>query len=240
MHEGATSLSLGLRGNPAASEEIMVARELALCRLTGCRTHIAHVSTKRAVDLIRAAKAEGLAISAEVTPHHLIFTDSACAGLDSCHKMAPPLRSETDRLACIQGLADGTIDCIASDHAPHGAIDKQVPWPEAACGVIGLETSMAATLALVHEGAVPLKRWVEAMTSAPSSVMSLPHGSLKAGQIADLTLIDPDCSWTYQSKDGASASHNSPFEGKKFRGVVVATIVGGRLVYDGYARRTRS
>lgn len=241
MNEGPMSAELGLKGNPAEGEEIMVAREIALSRLTGCAVHIAHVSTARAVRMIREAKKEGVRVTAEVTPHHLTLTDRACASWDTHHKMAPPLRSEADQAACLEGLADGTIDCIASDHAPHGCEDKKVPWPEAACGVIGLETSVAATYALVVKKKIGLRRWIEALTSAPAKILGIPHGSLRVGSAADLVVFDPAARWKYSAKtEGASLSANSPFEGWSFEGRIVGTYVNGQKVFHEPTWRPRS
>lgn len=240
MNEGAVSAELGLRGNPPEGEEIMVAREIALARLTGCAVHIAHVSSARAIKLIREAKREGLKITCEVTPHHLVLTDRACASWDTSHKMAPPLRTESDQEACVTALADGTIDCIASDHAPHGCQDKQVPWPEAACGIVGLETSAAVTFALVQKKKLTLKRWIEALTIAPSKILGIPHGTLAVGAAADVVILDPKAPWEYRAREGQSRSSNSPFEGWAFEGRVVATIVSGRKVFHEPTWRPRT
>jgi dihydroorotase len=233
INESALSNELGLRGNPAAAEEIMVAREIALCRLTGCPVHIAHVSTAVALEHVRRAKEDGLPVTAEATPHHLTLDERAVRSYDTCCKMAPPLRGEEDVEALREAVASGLVDMIATDHAPHGLVDKAVEFDQAANGIIGLQTALALTLQLVHEGVIPLKRWVDAFTAAPAKLLALPYGTLKPGRAADVTVLDPEAKWTLNADALESKSHNTPFLGWKLRGRARATIVGGRLVYEG-------
>lgn len=232
MNEGALSNELGLRGNPAAAEEILVAREIALCRLTHCPVHIAHISTALGLELVRRAKEEGLPITAEVSPHHLTLTEDAIRTYDTHCKMAPPLRTREDVQALRKGLAAGIIDVIATDHAPHAEVDKAVEFDQAANGIIGLQSALSLTLGLVHQGELPLKRWVEAFTSAPAKLLGIPHGTLKKGTAADVTVLAADQEWTLTEEKIYSKSRNSPFLGKKLKGQVRATVVGGRVVYE--------
>ncbi|MEN9724000.1 MAG: Dihydroorotase [Pseudomonadota bacterium] len=234
MHEGSHSFALGLRGNPAASEEIMVAREIALARLTGARVHIAHLSTRLALEHLRRAKSEGLPITAEVTPHHLTLDDGAVLGYQTFCKMAPPLRSSEDVEAMIQGLADGMIDMIATDHAPHSPLEKQAPFAQAPNGIIGLQTVVPVTLSLVRNGRVSLFRWLDALTSAPARMLGIPHGTLAIGREADLCVIDPQRRWKFDSAQNASKSLNSPLldsARSEMQGQVVETWVGGKQVF---------
>jgi dihydroorotase len=236
VNEGPHSFCLGLPGNPAASEEIMVAREIALCRLTGARVHIAHLSTKLALDHVRRAKAEGLPITAEVTPHHLLLDDSAVLGYDTYCKMAPPLRARTDVEALIDGLSDGTIDLIATDHAPHSVLEKSAPFAQTPNGIIGIQTVVPLTLELVRTGRLPLMRWLESLTSAPARVLGIPHGTLSPGSSADLCVIDPELRWEFTPASNASRSRNSPHlagSGRsKLVGRVEQTFVGGKAVFS--------
>jgi dihydroorotase len=232
MNEGPVSTELGLRGNPAAAEEIIVAREIALCRLTGARVHIAHLSTAVALEHVRRAKSDGLPITCEVTPHHLSLTDDAVRGYDTCCKMRPPLRSKADIEALIGGLADGTIDMIATDHAPHGEIDKEVEFDRAANGIIGLQTATAITYELVDRGRVPLERWVDALTARPAKLIGVPHGTLKVGAAADVVVFDPKAEWKFDGAGNRSKSDNSPYLGRSFRGRVETTLLAGRTVYE--------
>lgn len=231
MNEGPLSSELGLRGNPDTAEEIMIFREIALARLTGCPVHIAHITTRLGMEQVRRAKEEGLPVTAEVCPHHLALTDEAIRGYDTNFKMAPPLRAETDRQSLIEGLAEGVIDMIATDHAPHGFVDKAVEFDHAACGVIGVESAVPVTLKLVHEGKVPLHRWVESLTVAPARLLGVEAGTLSPGAPADITLIDPDQEWVLGESDLHGKSRNCPFLGWKLQGRAVRTIVGGRVVY---------
>jgi dihydroorotase len=232
MNEGPLSNALGLRGNPAAAEEILVAREIALCRLTKTPVHIAHISTEVALEHVLRAKEAGLPVTAEVTPHHLTLSDGAVSTYDTCCKMAPPLRSERDVQAVRKALASGLIDLIATDHAPHGLIDKAVEFDQAANGIIGLQSALPLTLKLVHDGIMTPKRWVEALTIAPAKLLSLPYGRLALGSPADVTVLDPEFSWKLTSEEIRSKSHNSPFLNWTLKGRVRATVVEGRVVYS--------
>jgi dihydroorotase len=232
MNEGVTALRLGLRGIPAAAEDVMVARDVALARLTGGRLHVAHVSTAGAVALVRAAKAEGLPVTAEVTPHHLFLTEEAVAGYGTNAKMAPPLRARADVDALRAALADGTIDAIATDHAPHHHDEKEVEFDQAANGVVGLETALPLALRLVAEGVLPLPALVARMTTGPARILGLPAGTLAPGAPADLTLVDPERRWRVDARAFRSKSRNTPFDGWEMTGRAVAVLVDGRLVHD--------
>lgn len=233
MHEGRISLLLGLKGMPALAEEIDVVRDLLLAKDTGAQIHIAHVSTKGAVEAIREAKNEGINVTCEVAPHHFTLIDRSVEGYDTNTKMAPPLRSEEHLEAVINGIKDGTIDAIASDHAPHHADEKELEYDRAPFGIIGLETSLGLALTeLVHKGIIDLERLVELCSTNPAKILGLEgRGTLSAGSVADITILDPDLEWTYINSDSRSKSRNSPFDGRKFLGAAVATIVGGRIVY---------
>ena len=233
MHEGRISLLLGLKGMPALAEEIDVVRDLLLAKDTGAQIHIAHLSTKGAVEAIREAKNEGINVTCEVAPHHFTLTDRSVEGYDTNTKMAPPLRSEEHLEAVINGIKDGTIDAIASDHAPHHADEKELEYDRAPFGIIGLETSLGLALTeLVHKGIIGLERLVELCSTNPAKILGLEgRGTLSAGSVADITILDPDLEWTYINSDSRSKSRNSPFDGRKFLGAAVATIVGGRIVY---------
>jgi dihydroorotase len=223
MHEGRTSLELGLWGIPAATEEIMVFRDLALARLTGGKLHIAHVSTAGAVALIRQAKAAGLAVSAETAPHYFTLTDEAVKGYDTNAKVNPPLRSAADVVAIKAGLADGTLDAVACDHAPHSTMEKDVEFGAAAFGLIGLETSLGLSLGLVHEGVLSLSQLVEKMSTNPARILGVP---------GDVTLIDLNREWTVDVTIFASKSRNCPFHGWTLKGRAVMTILGGKVVWQ--------
>jgi dihydroorotase len=232
MNEGVTSLRLGLRGIPAAAEHVMVGRDIALARLTGGRLHIAHVSTAGSVALIRDAKAQGLGVTAEVTPHHLFLTEEAVEGYGTHAKMAPPLRTRDDIEALRTGLADGTIDAIATDHAPHHHDEKEVEFDQAANGVVGLETALPLVLRLAAEGVVSLPRLIACMTTSPAAILKLPAGTLAAGVASDVTLIDPERRWRVEARAFRSKARNTPFEGWEMAGRAVAVFVGGKLVHD--------
>lgn len=231
MNEGVLSNQLGLRGNPGAAEEILVARDIALCRLTRAPLHIAHISTKVGLEHVRRAKEEGLPVTAEVTPHHLTLTEESLRTYDTHFKMAPPLRTQADVEALRQGLKEGVIDLIATDHAPHGLIDKAVEFDCAANGIIGLQTSIPLTLRLVREGLLTPLQWVKAMSLNPARLLSLPLGTLRIGADADITLISPDEEWIFTEEAVVSKSKNSPFLGWKLKGVTLATLIQGRAVY---------
>ena len=232
MNEGAVSTRIGIRGQPACAESAMVARDLEIVEWTGARYHVAHVSTARTVALIRDAKRRGLPVTCEVTPHHLTLTDDACASYDTHAKCNPPLRTAADQAALRAGLADGTIDAIATDHAPHAAIEKDVEFEQAAFGVIGLETALPLSLELVRAGVVSPSRLVALLSSQPATVLNLPGGSLAPGLPADVTVLDPTAAWTVDPDGGLSKSRNTPFAGHRMEGRAVLTIVGGRIAYE--------
>ena len=246
MHEGSVATRLGLPGVPAAAEVVMVQRDLLLAESTGAHLHVAHVSASGSIRAIRDAKARGVRVTAEGTPHHFTLTDEAVAGVpvagrltgpagepyDTHAKMYPPLRGESDRQAVVGALADGTLDAIATDHAPHGALDKQVEFDRAANGIVGLETSLALTLALVRNGELSLMRAVELLTSGPAKALKLPAGTLAVGALADIVLVDADRSWKVDPSKFHSKGRNTPFAGWTLKGLVRRTYVGGRLVHD--------
>ncbi len=233
MHEGRVSLLLGLKGMPALAEDIDAVRDIALSLDTGAHVHIAHVSTKGAVEAVRRAKNEHINVTCEVTPHHFTLTDRAVEGYDTNTKMSPPLRSEEHLEAIIEGLRDGTIDAIATDHAPHHADEKALEYDRAPMGITGLETSLGLTFQqLICKGVIDLVRLVELCSTNPARIFNLEHrGTLRPGSIADVTIIDPELQWTYLNSESRSRSRNSPFDGWQFTGGCVATIVGGRVVY---------
>jgi dihydroorotase len=226
------SVRLGLRGIPSAAEEVMLARDIALTELTGGRLHVAHISTVGSVALVRDAKARGLRVTAEVTPHHLFLTEEAVQGYGTNAKMAPPLRTQADVAAVRAGLADGTIDAIATDHAPHHDDEKAVEFEQAANGIVGLETALPLALRLVSEGVCDLPTLVARMTVGPAQVLGLPAGTLAPGAAADITLVDPERRWRVEARRFRSKSRNTPFEGWEMTGRAVAVFVGGRLVHD--------
>lgn len=230
MHEGYHSCCLGLRGIPAESEEIMVARDIALARLTGGRVHFAHLSTRYALEHVRRAKSEGLKVTCEVTPHHLSFKDEDVSSYDSNFKMAPPLRTAEDIAALKSALSDGTIDCIATDHAPHAPRDKSVLFEFAANGVVGLETAWSVGLGLVNDGVVTIEQLVELMAVRPAKVIGVDAGVLRDGGPADFFLTDLNETHVLSADDLKSKSKNSPFIGRSLRGIVKATYVAGAKV----------
>ncbi len=234
MHEGHYSTLLGLSGIPSAAEEVHVARNAILSELTGTPSHIAHISTLGSVRIVREAKARGVPITAEVTPHHFTLNDACVATYDANYKMNPPLRSEEDRLALLEGLRDGTIDCIVTDHAPHAYNDKQVEFPLAAFGVIGLETAVSLALnELLHKNVLSLPQLVEKISLAPARILNLEKkGSLKPGMDGDVTIFDPDAKVTVNPDEFASKSRNTPFGGWQLTGAPVATIVAGHVVWN--------
>lgn len=232
MNEGLISRELGWKGNPAASEEIMVAREIALSRLTRCAVHIAHISTQEGLEHVRRARDAGLPVTAEATPHHLLFTEKEMRSKSTNFKMAPPLRRDEDVQALRDALSSGLIDMIATDHAPHGVIDKNMEFDKAANGIIGLQTAVPSTLQLVFDGIVSRMRWVESLTVQPAKMIGQKLGTLAIGADADITLIAPDKKWMFTSREIQSKSHNSPFVDKEFQSKVFATIVQGKVVYQ--------
>jgi dihydroorotase len=232
MHEGRVSTELGLRGIPAQAEDLMVARDIALAELTGGRLHIAHVSTAGAVRLVHDAKARGLRVTAEVTPHHLFLTDEAVRGYDPNTKMYPPLRTAVDVEALRQALKDGTIDAIATDHAPHDLADKEVEFDQAPVGIIGLETSLPLTLRLVNEGVLTLTEAIAKLTWGPSQVFGLAKGTLQVGADADVTLVDTQTEYVVDRREFRSKARNSPFHGWTLKGRAVMTLCAGKVVYS--------
>jgi dihydroorotase len=232
VHEGAHATCCGLPGSPAEAETVMVARDIELARLTGGHLHVAHVSAARSVELIRQAKAAGIRVTAEVTPHHLALTDEVIRGYDTNTKMAPPLRSAADREVLIEGLADGTLDCVATDHAPHAVHEKDVEYTAAAFGVIGLETALPIALELVRQERLAALDAIARMASGPARVFGLRGGTLEIGAPADLALIDPERVWKLDPQRIASRSQNSAFLGRELRGRARCTWVGGELVHD--------
>jgi dihydroorotase len=232
MNEGPTSVRLGLRGVPAAAEETMVARDVSLAELSGGKLHLAHLSTAGAVALVRDARRRGLAVSAEATPHHLFLTEDAVEGYNTNAKMNPPLRGEGDVEALRQGLRDGTVEVIASDHAPHHADEKEVEFDLANFGVIGLETALPLALRLIGEADIPRQRLVRALTAGPARILGVERGTLTPGAVADVTVIDPQAEWVYRAAEGHSKSRNSPFDGWPMKGRARYTIVAGRIVWE--------
>lgn len=233
MHEGLMSTRLGLRGIPAASEAVIVARDILLAELTGGHYHVAHVSTAEAIRLIREAKAKGLPVTCEVAPHHFALSDEAVAGFDPNTKMSPPLRSGRHLEAVRAALADGTVDAIATDHAPHVIQDKEVEFDYAANGIVGLETAFGLTVTtLVEGGVLSLPQAIALLTCRPAALFRLPKGTLAVGADADVVILDPGREWTVDVKRFASKSRNSPFDGWKLRGQVLATLLGGKLVWE--------
>ena len=232
MHEGAVSTKLGLRGWPRVAEDIIVARDVLLAEYVRAKYHVAHVSTLGAVRILREAKSRGIAVTAEVTPHHLLLTDASLLGYDTACKVNPPLREQADVDALRAALADGTIDCIATDHAPHGALDKNCELSAAAPGMIGLELCVPLLLALVHDGVLPLSRFVEALTSAPAKIAALDAPRIRDGARADLVLVDPNEVWTIDAARLRSKSRNTPFLGREVKGRVRMTVVGGAIAFE--------
>ena len=232
MHEGDCALRLGLRGIPALAEELPVTRNVVMAALAGGHIHLAHLSTRGALEVVRRAKRAGVRVTCEVTPHHFTLTDEACREYDTRAKMNPPLRTADDVTALVEGLADGTVDAIASDHAPHTPTEKQADFESAPFGVIGLETAVALALdKLFHASKITLPRLVELFSANPARILGVEGGQLKVGAPADLTVLDLERKWTYRAAEGVSKSRNSPFDGWSFRGAAAATIVAGVLVF---------
>lgn len=232
MHEGLVSMVLGLKGMPAAGEEVMIGRDIALAEVTGGRLHVMHLSTAGGVELVRQAKRRGIAVTSEATPHHFTLTDECLRRFDSNYKMSPPLRTAADVDAILEGLADGTIDCIATDHAPHALEKKMLELDRAPFGILGLETAVGLCITrLVIPGRLDWPRLVEAMSTLPSKILGIDRGTLAVGAIADVTLIDPALTWEVDASTFRSKSVNTPFHGWQLTGRAVATIVGGRIKY---------
>jgi dihydroorotase len=232
MNEGLVSTALGLAGIPAAAEEVMVARNILLAQLTGARLHLPHVSTAGSVRMVREAKARGIRVTAEACPHHFTLTEEAVRGFKTEAKMNPPLRTWPDVQALKEGLKDGTIDVIATDHAPHATQDKEQDFATAPFGIVGLETALPLTLTLVEEGILSLEAAVAKLTSSPAQLFKLPKGTLAAGADADVVIVDPETSWEVDPSRFHSKSRNTPFGGWKVKGRAITTIVAGRVVYE--------
>ncbi len=235
MHEGAVSTKLGLRGWPRVAEDIIVARDVLLAEYTGARYHVAHVSTYGAVRILREAKHRGIAVTAEVTPHHLLLTHERVLGYDTACKVNPPLREDEDVEALRGALADGTIDCIATDHAPHSTLEKDCEFSEAAPGMIGLELCVPLLLGLVKQGAFPLARFVDALTAAPAKIVGLERPTLREGARADLVLIDPHAKYVIDPSRMRTKSRNTPFTGTAVEGRVALTVAGGQIIHEAFA-----
>ena len=246
MHEGWVSNRLGVKGVPASAESVMVARDISLAELTGGRLHLAHVSTAESVELVRLAKRRGVDVTCEVTPHHLTLTDETLLGsvdtgkefdplspsaYDTRAKVNPPLRARADVEAMVEALGDGTVDLIATDHAPHGPAEKLTTLDEAAFGISVLETALGSLMSLVHDGALTLPALIERLTAAPARFLGADLGTLKRGSPADVTIFDPDAEWTVDAGRFASKGKNTPLDGTKLRGRVTATLAGGRVVH---------
>jgi dihydroorotase len=235
MNEGEVATRLGLRGQPPSAESSMVARDLELCTWTGARYHVAHMSTARTVELIADAKRRGMPVSCEVTPHHLALTDAACCSYDTNTKVAPPLRSEADVGALKQAIADGIVDAIATDHAPHSDVEKELEYDHAAFGMVGLETALPILMGLCDEGALDVPRMIELLTSRPAACFGLDRegvGSLALGAPADVVVLDLDRRWTIDRAAFRSKARNTPFHGRSVRGRALLTLVGGKVVHD--------
>lgn len=233
MNESIVSTKLGLKGIPAAAEEIIICRDINLARLTGAHLHVGHVSTKRGVQLIEEAKRSGVHVTCEVTPHHFSLTDESLNAYDTNYKMCPPLRTAQDVAAIQDALKKGfVIDAIATDHAPHGIIDKELEFDKAAWGIIGFETALPLSLNLVRDGHLTLTQMIELLSHRPSQVFHLPGGSLAVGSVADVVIFDPEKEWILTKETIVSKSKNSPFINTKLKGKVIKTIVGGMVKYD--------
>jgi dihydroorotase len=233
MHEGLQSVRLGLRGIPSCSEDVMVARDILLAEVTGARYHVAHISSRNSVAMAAFAKARGLPVTCEATPHHIALCDQDVITYDSNYKMKPPLRSAADVGAVTDGIVSGAIDVLATDHAPHAGSEKMQEFEKCPFGITGLETALGISLqTLVHSGKISMMRLVELYTINPARVMSLDKGRLAAGNVADVTIFDPESMWTYDVNKSYSKSRNSPFDGHQFRGGPVTTIVNGMVVWN--------
>jgi dihydroorotase len=236
MHEGGVSTRLGLRGWPRVAEDIIVARDVLLAEYVRAKYHVAHVSTLGSVRILREAKSRGVAVTAEVTPHHLLLTDQKLIGYDTACKVNPPLRETEDLVALREALADGTIDCIATDHAPHSPLEKDCELSEAAPGMIGLELCLPLMLGLVEQGKLPLGRMVDALTRAPARIVGLGTPTIAEGAAANLTLVDPKREWKVEPERLRTKSKNTPFLGHTMKGLVLATIVSGSIAFDAQAK----
>jgi dihydroorotase len=233
MHEGRTSVGRGVRGIPAASEDVMVARDILLSELTGAKLHVAHISTHNSVKMVGFAKTRGLPVTCEATPHHFTLRDEDTLPYDSNFKMKPPLRATRDVCAVTDGVVSGAVDAIATDHAPHAGDDKMQEFERCPFGITGLETAIGVTLdALVHTGRIPLMRMIALFTTGPAAVLSMSRGRLATGSPADVTVLDPTLDWTYDVNLTCSRSKNTPFHGRSFRGGPMATVVAGRMVWQ--------
>jgi dihydroorotase len=232
MHEGAESVRLGLRGIPGCSEDVMVARDILLAEVTGARYHVAHISSRHSVEMVQFAKAKGLTVTAEATPHHLALADRDMKPYDSNYKMKPPLRTPCDVTAVLEGIVNGAIDAIATDHAPHPGSEKMQEFESCPFGILGLETAIGVSLEqLVHPGKISVARLVELFTSGPARILGIDRGTLAQGAPADVTIFSMDREWTYDVNKSFSKSRNSPFDGKTFQGGPVATVVAGEVVW---------
>lgn len=233
MNTGVTAVRLGLPGMNSIGEELMIQRDLTLVRATGSRYHVCHISTARGVEHVRQAKAAGLPVTTEVCPHHLLLTEEACATYDTNYKMNPPLRTLADMEACLAGVADGTIDCLVTDHAPHGVQEKEREFLDAPFGIIGLECALPLYVrALIESGRMDWPAMIERMTVRPAQVLSLNKGTLAVGADADVTVIDPTARWTINVRGFRSKSRNCPFDGWSVTGRAAYTIVGGQIKYQ--------
>jgi dihydroorotase len=232
MHEGYESVRLGLRGIPSSSEDVMVARDILLAQVTGARFHVAHISTRNAMAMVAYAKQQRLPVTCEATPHHFALTDAQMVPYDSNFKMKPPLRTACDAGAVVDGIVAGAVDAIATDHAPHPGSEKMQEFEKCPFGIIGLETALGLALEhLVHTGKIPLTRLVALLTTGPARVLHLDRGTLAVGAPADVTIFSTDLQWTYDVNQSFSKSRNSPFDGHRFRGGPVATVVDGAMVW---------
>ena len=231
MNEGIVSTELGLKGMPTEAEDIMVHRDISLLPKTGGRLHVAHISSGGSVDLVRQAKAKGLAVTCEVAPHHFTLTHDACRGYDTNAKMSPPLRTESDLDMIKEGMRDGTIDIIATDHAPHDRVDKQVEFSKACFGIVGLETALPLTLKMVNENIISLEKAIDMLTFQPNQLFKLDKGTLGIGKAADITLFDEKMEYTINPSQFKSRSKNSPYKGWKVKGKVLRTMVNGKTIF---------
>ncbi|HEY1629287.1 MAG TPA: dihydroorotase, partial [Tepidisphaeraceae bacterium] len=233
MHAGLVSTVLGLPGIPAEAEQLMIARDLLLNRTIGCRYHVQHISTAWSVELIRQAKRDGAKVTAEVSPHHLLLTDEACRNYDTNFKMNPPLRTAADVQACIEGVKDGTIDCLATDHAPHLAEEKELEFQYAPFGILSLECALALYIkALVEPGHINWMKLIDLMSTQPAKIIKLDRGTLSEGAIADVTIIDPNQEWTIDVETMKTKSRNCLFAGWNVKGRATHTIVGGEVKWQ--------